>query len=107
MIDRVDVDQKRSQKQGYTSEDSEHDYEFVIGNGSARTIRKVDLDKIVKVQALVRGFISRMWDNMSRIIYNKILTIDGVMFKFVLRKHVSPKQYSLSAIGIVSPHKCK
>lgn len=98
MIDQVGVNRKHGKAAGVGADDSDeshhHDYEYVIGSQS--NIRKYDSYWLIKIQAMVRGFLARLWNSKNRIIYNKMLTRDGALFKFLLRQN-SLVDYTLSA----------
>ena len=81
-----------------TSDRSEN-FEFIIDETRAPlVISKRRLGDIIKMQALIRGFLARRLsrNTLPRVLYNRILRRDNTLVRFVLIKNTQ-SSYTLTA----------
>jgi len=104
VIKRVGVRKRKTDEARIDGDDSQHDYEYVVGSDDDNFGKTQVVDNrnrqmaAIKLQSLVRRFLARVnYSTTKRLIYNRVLTRNDRRFRFVLAKDRRSDNYSLSA----------
>ena len=76
---------------------SQHEFQYAIGKTTELDIVKMNLNLLIKLQSLVRGFLARKNKSKPVCLYNRILNRNSFLVRFLLIK-LNENQYKLSAI---------